>query len=218
MLRWYPSTLLRVVLELTLLPIAFLTIFAVMVLSDFDTQWSGGPWQGPGPTADFWKLVTLLAVGWTILVLGWRGAGKLFRWLVVPWHVLLTAGSLAAALEERGLLVRGDAVNFSLSVRFLAPALSIATLVCTLLWIRADISLRGPGERSVSPLQRRNRIAAGCAALSLAAASLAFHMDFDELGVIAGVGAVLACHEAMRPLNPSVELHRALVAEGSARD
>ena len=217
MLRWYPSALLRVVLELTLLPIGFLSIFAVMVLSDFDTPWSGGPLQGPGPTPDFWLVVSLLAVGWTILVLGWRGAGQGFRWLIVLWHVALTAGSIVVALGQHRVLVRGDAVGFSLSLGFIAPALSATALSCTLVWLWRDRRRRTSG-RSVSPLQRRNRVAAVCAAAALAGASLAFHLDLDEIGVVAGLGMILACHEVMRPLNPSAELHRALVAEGSAQE
>lgn len=34
--------------------------------------------------------------------------------------------------------------------------------------------------------------------------------------MIAGLAATLASHEIIRPLNPSAELHKALVGEGSA--
>lgn len=215
MLRWYPSALLRVVLEITFVPVAFLTIFALMVLFRPDTPWSIGTWSGPGASPDFWKVVALLAVGWTLIVLGWRGAGPVFKASIVAWHAALTAASVLHVLAEDDLFVRGEAVGFSLSLRLLAPAISAFALVCALVWIARDRGSRA-GARPVSPLRRRNVIAALLAGIALAVGGLALVLDAEEIGVVACLAAVLAAHEVVRPLNPSAVLHDALVGEGSA--
>jgi hypothetical protein len=215
MLRWYPSLLLRVILELTFVPIAFLTIFAVKALADRQTPWSVGPWSGPGASPDFWKLLAVLAVGWLLLVLGWRGAKTGFKYLIGIWHLSLTAASLITLAGAEDFVVRGEAMGFQLSLGVLAPVYTLTTLVCTLVWISQD-HRRGNPARSVSPLQRRNRIAAGLGVIALVVAWVAFARGANQLGVIASLAMTLAGHEAMRPVNPSAELHKVLVGEGSA--
>lgn len=207
--------LLRVVLELTFVPIVFMTVFAVMTLVDRTTPWEVGSWRGPGPSEDYWKIAALLACGWTLLVLGWRGARTAFKCGIVLWHFGLAAGSLASLRESSDFVVRGDALGFQISVGLLAPIFSLTALVCALVWITGD-SRKSAAARSVSPLQRRNRLAAAVAVLGLLASGLAFAYDFEELGTITCIATTLACHEVMRPVNPSAELHKALVGEGSA--
>jgi hypothetical protein len=215
MLRWYPSILLRVVLELTFVPIAFVSIFAVKALADRSTPWSIGSWNGPGASPDFWYLTVLLALGWTMLVLGWRGAKVFFRYLIAVWHLGLAAGTASFIIGSRDLVVQGEAMGFSLSLGILAPAYSMFALIGTLVWIRKD-SRRGNPTRSVSPLQRRNKLAAFGAGIGVIVGWIAFSNAFQQIGVIACLAATIACHEAMRPVNPSEELHKALVGEGSA--
>lgn len=215
MLRWYPSVLLRVVLELTYVPIAFLSIFAVKALVDPDTPWSIGAWQGPGRSEDFWKIAALLLLGWTVLVLGWRGAKSVFKLLIVTWHGALSAAALIHVAVSDDFSVRGEAIGFSMSLGVLAPALSLAALVCSLVWVARD-SRVSAATRSVSPLQRRNKVAMVYAGVLLIVSGVAFALEYGELGVIVCLAATVAVHEAMRPLNPSAELHKALVGEGSA--
>jgi hypothetical protein len=215
MLRWYPSLLLRVVLELTFVPIAFISIFVIKALADPATPWSMGTWSGPGTSPDFWKLTALLGVGWVLLVLGWRGAKALFRYLVGTWHLVLATGAVIAAMRADDMVVRGEAVGFRLSLELLAPVYALGTLICALIWITND-SRRGNPARSVSPLQRRNRFALLGCGLGVAVSWFAFARGLNDLGVIAGLAATLAGHETMRPVNPSAELHKALLGEGSA--
>jgi hypothetical protein len=207
--------LLRVILELTFVPIAFISIFVIKALADPTTPWGIGAWQGPGTSPDFWKLTALLGVGWILLVLGWRGAKAVFRYLVGIWHLVLATGAVLASMRADVMVVQGEAVGFRLSLELLAPVYALATLICTLLWITND-SRRGNPARSVSPLQRRNRLAMVGAVLGVAVSWFAFARGLNDLGVIAGLAATLAGHEAMRPVNPSAELHKALVGEGSA--
>ena len=112
-------------------------------------------------------------------------------------------------------MVQGEAMGFSLSLGLLAPAYSLIVLTGTLVWIRKDIRSGNPNRR-VSPLQWRNKIAAGGAVIGLIVSWMAFTRNLEEIGVIACLAATIACHEAMRPVNPSAELHKALVGEGSA--
>ena len=66
------------------------------------------------------------------------------------------------------------------------------------------------------PPQRRHRIAAWLTVAGLALAGLSFACGWDAVAVLLGIAAMVACHEAIRPLNPSAELHKAFVFEGSA--
>lgn len=218
MLRWYPSVLLRVVLELTFVPVAFFSIFVVMVLADASTAWVIGSWSGPGVTSDFWKIVGLLAVGWAILVLGWRGARTLFKWLVVPWHAGLAAICLLAAYGDTELALQGEAVGFSISLRLLAPLVFLVALGCALVWIATDLRHGASASRSVSPLRWRNAVAGVVAVVALAASGVAYAFGFDQVGTILGMAAMVACHETIRPVNPSAELHKAFVMEGAAQE
>lgn len=215
MLRWYPSVLLRVVLVITFLPLMFFTIFAVNCISDPGTPWSAGAWHGPGTSGDFFKVAGILVVGWVTLVLGWRGGGALFKWLIVLWHAGLIAACGALLTETGGLVVHGESIGLTLSLELLGPALSAIALVCSLSWIVID-ARSGRKERSVSPLQRRNKVAALIAGVLLPAAGVAFALDIEEAGAVVCALALIACHETIRPLNPSEELHKALVVEGSA--
>lgn len=106
-------------------------------------------------------------------------------------------------------------MDFSLSLGILAPAYTLSTLICALIWIAND-HRRGHRARTVSPLQRRNKLAALATGAALVVSWIAFARGFAEVGVIVGLAATLAGHETMRPVNPSAELHKALVGEGSA--
>ena len=86
MLRWYPDILLRVVLTVTFLPIAFASIFAVNVVADGSTPWVVGGWSGPGATLDFLKVSAILLVGWAVFVCGWRGAKAPFHVAILGWR------------------------------------------------------------------------------------------------------------------------------------
>lgn len=215
MLRWYPSVLLQIVLELTFLPIAIISIFAVNAIFDRDTPWSIGILAGPGMSADFWIILVFLGFGWTIFMLGWRGAKTVFKVLLILWHLGLTIGSVLLALDPGNLVLQGEAIGFAMSLEILGPIFTTTTLVLALVWLAVDIR-RGTKNRSVSPLQKRNKIALGAAFAALSLAGLAFWLDFEQFGTIAGILAMAALHEAVRPVNPSKELHEALVVEGSA--
>ncbi|MEM7202083.1 MAG: hypothetical protein AAF628_17580 [Planctomycetota bacterium] len=214
MLRWYPSALLRVVLWITFAPLLFFSIFAVNCLCDPTTPWRAGPWHGPGATADFWQLLGVLAFGWTVLALGWRGAGRAFRVSVLIWHLGLST-ACARFVVAGDVVVQGASVGLTVSLRLLGPALCVIALGGTLVWLVLD-ARRGARVRSVSPLQRRNKIAAGIAVGLLALGAVAFGVDAEEIGVVACALGFVACHEVIRPLNPSEELRKAFLLEGSA--
>lgn len=215
MLRWYPSVLLQIVLELTFLPIAIISIFAVNAIFDRDTPWSIGILAGPGMSADFWIILVFLACGWTIFILGWRGAKTTFKFLLIIWHLGLTSGSALLALDPGNLVLQGEAIGFAMSLEILGPILTATTLVLAIVWLAGDIR-RGTRNRTVSPLQKRNKIALFIAVVGLSVAGFAFRLDFEQFATIAGILAMVALHEAVRPVNPSKELHEALVGEGSA--
>lgn len=215
MLRWYPSVLLQVLLEMTLLPIAFFSVFAVNAIFDRNTPWVIGGLSGPGMSSDFWVVLFLLAVGWFLIILGWRGAKLTFKCLIVFWHLGLTVVSVFLIWDPGNLILRGEAIGFSMSFEVLGPLFALASLIIAVIWVINDL-LHGTRDRSVSPLQRRNRFSFCIALICLVLSGFAFSFDYEQFGTIAGLVAVLAMHEAIRPVNPSKELHKALVTEGSA--
>ena len=215
MLRWYPPPLLRVVLALTFAPIFFLTVFAIMCVFDPDTPWAMGPLQGPGVSGDFFFIAAPLGVGWAALVLGWRGAGTVFKFLIMVWLLLLSGVFVALLLSTGDVILRGEAIDLSISLALLGPVLSVSALVGAGIWIVRDVR-HGNLPRFVVPLQPRNWLALAIAGAALAGCAGAFWHDHREIGVVACAVGLIGCHEFVRPVNPSEELRKVLLHEGSA--
>ena len=117
MLRWYPDALLRVLLDVTLVPVAFVSVFVVMVLSDPSTQWASGPLSGHGLNSDLAVLVAAVGLGWILLALGWRGAGPVFRGALIAWHFTLASLSITTTARAKEFVLRGDAMDPELVAR-----------------------------------------------------------------------------------------------------
>ncbi|MEM8713772.1 MAG: hypothetical protein AAGG01_22750 [Planctomycetota bacterium] len=217
MLRWYPNALLRAVLDLTLLPLAPATVFALKVVVDPETPWRIGSWSGPGPTPEFFGLLVILALGWTIVTLGWRGAHRTFKIALITWHVLLAAVILTSITLFPDLKLHAETIGLTVSLSAIAPAYSILTLAGAIAWCWRD-DPKAAASRSVSPLQRRNRVAAWIAVAAAAAGALAFALSHDGLGFVLTLAATVSARELVRPLDPSREIYRALSMEGSAFD
>ena len=215
MLRWYPNLLLQVILWLTFLPIAFFTTFVLNAAVDQKTPWSIGILKGPGLSSDFWIIFVLLIIGWSVIFLGWRGAKTAFKFLLLLWHTELVVCTILLVINPGDLFMQGESLGFSISLELLGPVFTIATLILSIIWLIIDIR-RGTKNRSVSPFQKRNKIALLCAALGLVISALAFWLDFEQFGTIIGILVTFALQESFRPVNPSKELHKALFAEGSA--
>ena len=181
MLRWYPSGLLQVVLELTLLPIAFFFVFALNAILDSETPWLIGTLSGPGISSDLWIILVLIAIGWTIIYLGWRGANKTFKLLLIFWHIGLMISSFILVRTSSNPVIRGESIGFSISIEFLGPIFTTVTLILALIWLADDLR-NGTKNRTVSPFQHRNKIALCLAGIGLTISGFAFWLNIEELG------------------------------------
>ena len=216
MLRWYPTPLLQVILELTFVPIAVFSAFAINALSDARTNWVIGPLKGQGASASLFLVIALLALGWLVLFLGWRGGGKgLFKVLLSVWHVGLATAAFGLVLGSGGSLFEGEAIGFTISLQILGPVLTLATLALAVYWVWGDLR-EGTPDRTVSPFRRKNKFSLGLGAAGTFASAILFWLDLEQMGTIIGILSMIAFREAIRPVNPSRELQKAFTAEGSA--
>ncbi len=215
MLRWYPPVLLQVVLELTFLPVAMFSIFLLNAVVDPDTQWTIGILSGPGFSPDLTAVMAFVASGWVLLVLGWRGAKTIFKFVMLIWHLALFIVSVLLVIGPGDLILRGEAIGFSISFELIGPVYAISTLSLAIYWTLADLR-GGTKGRSVSPIQKRNRIAFIAGIIGFSASAAGYYVNFEQSASIIGIAAAFAFRESIRPLNPSKEIQRAFSAEGSA--
>lgn len=215
MLRWYPPLLLQVLLELTFIPIVIISLFSINAIFDRNTPWSIGILKGPGMTSDFLVVIAFLGFGWSIFILGWRGAKTIFKFLIILWHLGLVIISILLALNSENLLFKAEAIDFSLSIELLGPIFTITTLIIAFIWLIKDLK-EGTKNRTVSPLQKRNKIALLFGLIGFSISAFSFWLDYEQFGTIIGIIAMIAFHEAIRPLNPSKELLKVFRTEGSA--
>ena len=215
MLRWYPSPVLQVILEVTFAPIAVFSAFAVNAMSDPTTNWVIGPLEGKGASPSLFLVIALVAIGWLVLGLGWRGAGSLFKVLLIFWHVGLAAAASALVLGSGGFQFEGAAIGFTISLQILGPVMTLATLALSIYWAWGDMR-QGAPNRTVSPIRKKNKVSLTVGVVGVAVCAVLFWLDYEQLGTIVGILAMIAFREAIRPVNPSRELQKAFTAEGSA--
>ena len=214
MLRWYPPPILQIALELSFVPIAILSVFALNAFINNETPWQIGWLTGPGRSSDLAIVISLLGSSWVMLFLGWRGAKTAFKALFLLWNLGFAIGSWALALQTGNLLFAGEAIGFQVSIELFAPVFATVTMILAVWWMIND-SRRDAAKRSVSPFQRKNWLALALAVIGALIAAISFWQKVYELGTIAGILTAIAVREWFRPLNPSRELHKALTAEGS---
>ena len=214
MLRWYPPVLLQTVLELTFVPVAGISIFALNAIVDPNTPWSIGILSGPGFSLDLIFVLAFVTSGWVLLFLGWRGAKTIFKLLLVIWHLALSIVSFLLVIGPGDLIMKGEAIGFTISYEIIGPVYALATLILAIWWTVGDFR-GGTIERSVSPFQKRNRIAFLAGIIGLLVSGLGFFLNFEQSAAILGFLTAFAFREAIRPLNPSKEIQKAFSAEGS---
>lgn len=144
---WRPTRLLRILLWWT--SVTFLTGWLPLIRGAFDgpsyewgTSYFGYSFSGTGVAGDYWLPAVKVALGLTLLVLGWRGARSPFPYLLVAWQAFGLADALFSAITEpEAFRFRGDTLGIDVSLAWVAPLFYSAALVLAVIWFarsRAD--------------------------------------------------------------------------------
>ena len=105
----------------------------------------------------YWVLVLGSLFALITVFLGWRGAGLLFRWLLVAWNAFLGVGSIyLATTQTESFVFQGDSLGISFSLTWLAPLICGGFALAALYWVWRDSGTKG--ARIVRPWGRPNTL------------------------------------------------------------
>jgi hypothetical protein len=150
-------------------------------------SWFGYNFRSSGISGDLWVLVLQAVVVLALLDLGWGGGSRVFPWVLVGWHGLLTGNAVHGAIRDPdGLRFRGDTLGIDVSLTWVAPLLLGAFLLLALYWMLRK-TRAADGARRI--WTRRNTVLLSLAlcVLPVQFVLLRFgepHATTDEIGVL----------------------------------
>lgn len=135
-MSWQPDRLLRALLGWTLFTAALPTIITYRAGAQPLYEWGLYGISGRGIDAGYALVVVTAILAWTVVVLGYRGARRPFDALLVIWHSLLLASLVYGAIRfGDDMTLRGDAMQISINLAVLGPALGLLVLAGCVLWV-----------------------------------------------------------------------------------
>lgn len=104
-------------------------------------EWSG--WLGAGGKGiggHYWLLFILTSILIMVVILGWRGIHKPFRWLLLTWFLILIVESGSWFFSEN-VQIKGDTFgyDFAMPIGKLVFPLDLLFLFLSCFWIIRDI-------------------------------------------------------------------------------
>lgn len=166
-MNWYPDRLLRLALFWVLLWLTFVMLAVWRGGIDPNYVWGFVSFHGPGRSNDYWGMLVLATLGWSILYTGFRGAKAPFHAMLVAWNVILTYLFTRMAIEEgEGATLRGDAWGFEIPLQYLGPALFMFFTAAAAVWVIRDWR-NGFPDRTVKPNPRAGYLLGVAAAIAI---------------------------------------------------
>ncbi len=162
MSTWRPDWLLRSILGWTAFTFILAWLPMVRGVMDGDTYAWGVTWWGftvggSGMGGWFWVLPAQVALGVTLLWLGWRGARPPLRWLLPAWHAALFSSCMVAVISDPdSFRFRGRTAGVDVSLTWVAPALTGVFLLASIGWAVRDA--RSGARHAVAPWSRVNTL------------------------------------------------------------
>ncbi len=205
---WRPDWLLRAILGWTALTFVLAWLPMIRCILDgasysWQTTWWGMTVGGSGIGGAFVLLPVQVALGASLLWLGWRGARPPFHWLLLAWHAALCSSITAAAIiDPDAFRFRGDTAGIDISLTWVGPILTGGFLLAGIVWVVRD--LRAGGRHVVAPWNRINTAwLCGLAALLPVQFVLlgtgAPHGTTDLVGVLLTIAQWMLLGHALKP-------------------
>jgi len=153
-------------------------------------QWGMSLWgmqfRGQGLAGDFWVLPLAAAHVLATLILGYRGAGQPFHWLLLAWVIPLGAYMSFLTVNE-DLRFRGDTLGVDISLAWTGPVLCGGLALLAAVWVVRDLRSRRLAAWVEWPRSGRVMLAIAMAALPVQFYLLRSgppHASTDQMGVL----------------------------------
>lgn len=98
-------------------------------------QWGYAGMKGTGVSGDYWVVVLIAIAGIVLLFLGWRGAGRVCRWIVLVWIALLLLSSIAIVASDPGVKIVADTLNMEIPYALTVLPLDMLSFLLAVIWL-----------------------------------------------------------------------------------
>lgn len=86
-------------------------------------------------SGNYWVIAMITILGITLLSMGWRGANRLFQWLIAIWATLLLLSSLAIVVSDPQIKIIAETLHMELPYAFVVLPFDVLFFTLTLVWL-----------------------------------------------------------------------------------